>query len=210
LFKGDLFQPPPPRRCTILQGNLLDGPRCASCGQGPWYVSLFTTVILIEQKVTQRQRADPLFTALLSRLQMGFMTANVQFLNTYVGATPVAATTHGTGVDAIQPAVPQTPTAPALKPLPPMGMAALCFDNSTRSARNDIASREAEADGRTVYKIVAATLPSGRTRGDMAPAYRERLLQLPDKNADLLPHRARLVRGSAHGLHHQHLPAPRG
>jgi len=47
------------------------------------YVSLFTIVILFEPEVTQRQRADPLFTALLNRLWMGLMTADdMQFLNT--------------------------------------------------------------------------------------------------------------------------------
>jgi len=61
-------------------------------------------------------------------------------------------------------------------------MTALCFDNSTCSAINNITCRAAEAEGRTVYRIVAATLPSGRTRGDMPPVYRKRLLQLPDKN----------------------------
>jgi len=108
---------------------------------------------------------------MLNRLWMGLMTADdVYFLNTRVGATPVAVAIHGTAVDAVQPATPQTSTAPALEPLPPMGMAALCFDNSTRSAINDIVCRAAEADNRTVYRIVAATLPSGRTRGDMPPA----------------------------------------
>jgi len=51
-----------------------------------------------------------------------------------------------------------------------MGMAALCFDNSIRSAINDIVCRAAETDGRTVYRIAAATLPSGRTRGDLPSA----------------------------------------
>jgi len=127
------------------------------------------------------------------------MTGDMQFLNTCVGATPAAAATHGTAVDAVQPATPQTPTGPAFETLPPMGMGALCFDSSTRSAINYIICRAAEADGCTVSKIVAATLPS-EGRGDMPPA--RRLLQLPDKNADLPPYRARLVRGSAHGRHH--------
>jgi len=39
LLIGDLFQLPSPRRCTILQGNLLDGPRCAGSGQGPVHLS---------------------------------------------------------------------------------------------------------------------------------------------------------------------------
>jgi len=89
---------------------------------------------------------------------MDLMTGDVQFLNTCVAATPAAAATHGTAVDAVQPATPQTPTASALETLPPMGMGALCFDNSTRSAINYIICRAAEADGRTVSKIVAATL----------------------------------------------------
>ena len=123
---------------------------------------------------------------------MDLMTGDVQFLNTCVAATPAAAATHGTAVDAVQPATPQTPTAPALETLPPMGMAALCFDNSTRSAINYIVCRAPEADVRTVSKIVAATPPS-EGRGDMPPAHRERLLQLPDKSADLPPHCVRMV-----------------
>jgi len=118
------------------------------------------------------------------------MTADdVQLLNTRVGAAPAAAAaTPGAAVDVMQSAATlQAPAAPALEPLQPMSMAALCFANSTRSAINDIACRAAEAAGRTVYRIVAATLPSGRTRGDMPPAYRERLLQLPDKNTDFRP-----------------------
>jgi len=71
------------------------------------------------------------------------------FLNTRVGATPVAAT-HGTTVDAVQLVTPQTPTAPALEPLPPMDMTALCFDNSTRSAINDIAGL---TDGQLPYVL---------------------------------------------------------
>ena len=56
----------------------------------------------------------------------------------------------------VQPATPQTPTAPALEPLPPKGMAALCFENSTASVINDIVCRAAaEADGRMAYMIVA-------------------------------------------------------
>ena len=87
--------------------------------------------------MTQRQRADPLFTALLNRLRMGLMTAyNVQFLNTTrVGAMAAAAATHGTAMDMVQPTKPQTPTAPALEPLP-SSMAVHCFHNSTRSAGN--------------------------------------------------------------------------
>jgi len=97
---------------------------------------------------------------------MGLITANnVQFLNIRAGATPAAAATHGAAVDVVPPAIPQTPTAPALEPLPSMAMAALCFDNSSRSAIDDIACRAAEADGRTVYRIVAATLP---VRGHVA------------------------------------------
>jgi len=70
-------------------------------------------VILFESKVTQRQRADPLFTTLLNRPWMDPMSADdVQFLNTTrVGATAAAAATHGTAVDAIQPATPQTTNA---------------------------------------------------------------------------------------------------
>ena len=121
--------------------------------------------------MTQHQQADPLFIALLNRLWMGLMTADdVYFLNTRVGATPAAAATHGTAVDAVHQATPQTATAPALEPLPPKRMAALCFDSTTRSAINDIVCRAAEADNRAVYRIVAAPLPSGRTRGDMPPA----------------------------------------
>jgi len=60
-----------------------------------------------------------------------------------------------------------------------MGKTALCFDNSTCSAINNIACRAADAEGRTVDRIVAATLPSGRIGGNMPPAYRECLLQLP-------------------------------
>jgi len=56
-----------PRRCIILQGNFLDGPWCAGSGHGPVRL-LLTTVILFEPEVTECQRADPLFTALLNRL----------------------------------------------------------------------------------------------------------------------------------------------
>jgi len=89
---------------------------------------------------------------------------------------------HGTAVDAVLPATPQTPTAPALEPLPPMGITALCFDNSTRSAINDIACRAAEQTA-----APSAGLWPRRSREDTwrhAQAYRERLLQLPDKNTD--------------------------
>ena len=64
----------------------------------------------------------------MKRVAAGLMTGDVQFLNTCVGATPAAAATHGTAVDAVQPATLQTPNAPALEALPPMGMAALCFE----------------------------------------------------------------------------------
>jgi len=63
--------------------------------------------------------------------------------------------------------------------------------HSTRSAINDIVCKAAGADSCTVYRIVAATLPSGRTRGGMPPAKRERLLQLPSAKQE---HRLPLAR----------------
>ena len=118
--------------------------------------------------MTQHQQADPLFIALLKPSING--PDDVYFLNTRVGPSLPPSQPTAQLMDAVQPATPQTPTAPALEPLPPMGMAALCLDNSTRSVINDIVCRAAEADSRTVYRIVPATLPSGRTRGDMPPA----------------------------------------
>jgi len=57
---------------------------------------------------------------------MGLMTGgDVQFLNTRVGATPAATAIHGTTMDAVQPATPQTPTTPAFETPPPTGMTAL-------------------------------------------------------------------------------------
>jgi len=85
------------------------------------FVSFFTTVFLFKPEVTQHQRADPLFTTLLNHLRMGPMTGDdVQFLHIRVGAPPAAATTHSTAADVVQPATPQSPTTPALEPLPPM------------------------------------------------------------------------------------------
>jgi hypothetical protein len=84
---GDLFQLPALRRCTILQGNLLGSPKCADSG----HVFLFTAVILLEPAVTQLQRADLLFTALLNRLRIGIMMGDdVQFLNTTRFGAPAA------------------------------------------------------------------------------------------------------------------------
>jgi len=134
--------------------HLLGSPKCADSGQ----VFLFTVAILFEPEVIQRQRADLLFTALLNRLRIGIMMADdVQFLNTSRFGAPAAGSRRcnpqlccGCGTAG--------PTAAAdcscLEP--PMGMAALCFENSTASIINGIVCRAAaEADGRMDYRIVA-------------------------------------------------------
>jgi len=59
----------------------------------------------------------------------------MKFLNTRLGAMAAAAATHGTAVDVVQ-RQHRDPDCPCVEPLSPMGMAAPCFDNSTRSACN--------------------------------------------------------------------------
>ena len=154
LHNDDLFQLPAPRRCTILQGNLLGSPKCADSG----HVFLFTIVILFEPEVTQHQQADLLFTALLNRLRIGIMMGDdVQFLNTTRFGAPAAGSRrrnpqHSCGCGTAGPTA--APDCSCLEP--PMGMVALCFENSTASIINDIVCRAAaEADGRVDYRIVA-------------------------------------------------------
>jgi len=162
-----------------------------------------TTLIVFDPEAPQRQQGDPLFTALLNRLQMGLMTDNiVQFLNTRVAPRqPQSQPTAQPWMWCNQ-ATPQSPTVLALELLLPMGMITLCFDNNTSSAINNIACREAEAEGRILHSIAGAMLPNGtgyvatcRQNIANAAAAARQEHRLP-------PVCARLVQGNTQGCHY--------